>query len=76
MKGEKQERPLHSPLDNIMNIVRGLNEDAPVNNVSGGHIAGAVPGEMPPVFTNKKKRKPTPVGRYGSRRMWLQNGKS
>ncbi len=76
MKGEKQERPLHSPLDNIMDIVRGLNEDAPVNNVSGGHIAGAVPGEMPPVFTNKKKRKPTPVGRYGSRRMWLQNGKS
>ena len=76
MKEEKPERLINSPLENIMDIVRGLNEDAPVNNVSGGHIAGAVPGEMPPVFMKKKKRKPTPVGRYGSRRMWLQNGKS
>ena len=44
---------------------------APTNNVGGGNIAGAVPGETPPVF--KKKRKPTPVGRYGSRRMWIQD---
>ena len=69
-----------SPLENIRNIVRGLNEEmmggAPTNNVGGGNIAGAVPGETPPVFNKKKKRKPTPVGRYGSRRMWLQNGKS
>ena len=48
-------------------------EEAPVNNVGGGAIAGtpaADPGN-PPVF--KKKRKPTPVGRYGSRRAWLQD---
>ena len=44
---------------------------APTNNVGGGNIAGAVPGETPPVF--KKKSKPTPVGRYGSRRMWIQD---
>ena len=40
-----------------------------------GAIAGTAPaGDDPPVF--KKKRKPTPVGRYGSRRMWLQNLKT
>ena len=48
-----------SPLENIRDIVRGLNEEmmggAPTNNVGGGNIAGAVPGETPPVF--KKKRK-------------------
>ena len=80
MNEETPKRSLNAPLENIMNIVRGLNEEmmggAPTNNVSGGNIAGAVSGETPPVFNKKKKRKPTPVGRYGSRRMWLQNGKS
>lgn len=47
---------------------------APTNNVGDGKIAGAVPGEDPPVFPKKKKRKPTPVGRYGTRRTWRQNG--
>ena len=47
---------------------------APTNNVSDGKIAGAAPGEDPPVFPKKKKRKPTPVGRYGTRRTWRQNG--
>ena len=65
----------NSPLENIRDIVRGLNEEmmggAPTNNVGGGNIAGAVAGETPPVF--KKKRKTTPVGRYGSRRMWIQD---
>ena len=68
-------------IDRIIGLVRNLKEEgivggAPTNNVGSGHIAGAVPGKEPPVFMNKKKRKPTPVGRYGSRRMWLQNGKS
>ena len=45
------------------------NEDAPANSASGGGIAG-LPPDSPPV---KKKRKPTPVGRYGSRRAWLQD---
>jgi|TARA_B100000085_G_scaffold19042_1_gene16305 hypothetical protein len=47
---------------------------APTNNVGDGKIAGAAPGEDPPVYLKKKKRKPTPVGRYGTRRTWRQNG--
>jgi len=47
---------------------------APTNNVGDGKIAGTAPGEDPPVFPKKKKRKPTPVGRYGTRRTWRQNG--
>lgn len=46
---------------------------SPINNVGSGNIAGAVPGEDPPVFI-KKRRKPTPIGRYGTRRTWRQNG--
>ena len=49
-----------------------MDEDAPTNNVGGGRIAGTPDaGDDPPV--KKKKRKPTPVGRYGSRRAWLAN---
>ena len=43
---------------------------APTNNVGDGKIAGAALGEDPPVYVKKKKRKPTPVGRYGTRRTW------
>ena len=50
--------------------LKNMREDAPANSASGGGIAG-LPPDSPPVF--KKKRKPTPVGRYGSRRMWLQD---
>jgi len=53
-----EESSKRSPLDNIRNIVRSLNEDVPVNNVSSGHIAGAVPYKEPPVFMKKKKRPP------------------
>ena len=62
-------------LNKILNIVReSLYEDAPVNNVGDGKIAGTVEaGDDPPV-RKKKKRTPTPVGRYGTRRTWLQNG--
>jgi hypothetical protein len=46
---------------------------APTNNVGRGTIAGtAEAGDDPPV--RKKKRRPTPVGRYGTRRTWRQNG--
>ena len=50
---------------------------APTNNIGSGQIAGSVEaGDDPPVFP-KKKRKPTPVGRYGTRRTWRQqSGKS
>ena len=56
-------------LDKIINIIRNLNEE-PTNSAGSGAIAGLPPDE-PPV--RKKKRKETPVGRYGSRRMWLQD---
>tara|TARA_B100002019_G_scaffold274936_1_gene272351 strand:- start:103 stop:327 length:225 start_codon:yes stop_codon:yes gene_type:complete len=51
---------------------------APTNNVGSGNIAGtAEAGDDPPVYPKKKKRKPTPVGRYGTRRTWRQgNGRS
>tara|TARA_A100001201_G_scaffold2522_2_gene6335 strand:+ start:4707 stop:4895 length:189 start_codon:yes stop_codon:yes gene_type:complete len=59
-------------LDKVINIIRNLNEE-PTNSAGGGAIAGLPPDE-PPV--TKKKRKETPVGRYGSRRMWLQDLKN
>ena len=62
-----------SRLDRLIDMVRSIREEvaaAPTNNASSGAIAG-LPPDSPPVF--KKKRKPTPVGRYGSRRMWLQD---
>ena len=46
-------------------------EDAPVNNVSGGKIAGA--NEDPPVRI-KKKKKNIYLG-LGSRVQWLRNVK-
>ena len=56
-------------INKIINIIRNLNEDAPVNSVGGGHIAGtAEAGDDPPV----RKRKKTPKGRIGSRVPWLQ----
>ena len=59
-------------INKVISIVRRLKEDAPTMSMGGGGIAGSVEaGDDPPV--GKKKRKPTPVGRYGSRRMWLQD---
>ena len=56
-------------INKIIGIIRNLNEEAPVNSVGGGHIAGtAEAGDDPPV----KKRKKTPIGRVGSRVPWLQ----
>jgi hypothetical protein len=56
-------------LDKIINIIRNLNEE-PTNSAGSGAIAGLPPDE-PPV--KKKRRRETPVGRYGSRRMWIQD---
>ena len=59
-------------INKVISIVRRLKEDAPTMSMGGGGIAGSVEaGDDPPV--GKKTRKPTPVGRYGSRRVWLQN---
>ena len=61
-------------LDKIIKIFRKINEEAaavsaaPTNNASGGAIAG-LPPDQPPVRLNKK-RIPTPIGRYGTRRTW------
>ena len=60
-----------SRLDKLISIVKSIREEVAIaNNASSGAIAG-LPPDSPPVF--KKKRKPTPVGRYGSRRLWLQD---
>ena len=62
-----------SRIDKLISIVKSIREEvaaAPTNNASSGAIAG-LPPDSPPV--NKKKRKPTPVGRYGSRKLWLQD---
>ena len=60
-------------LDRIINFIREeMMTTVPTNNASSGAIAG-LPPDSPPVFNKKKKRKPTPVGRYGSRRAWLQD---
>ena len=57
-------------LSNIMNMARSIREEAAIaNSVGGGGVAGLT-GE-PPVNL-KKKRKPTPIGRYGTRRTWMQ----
>ena len=49
-------------LENVINIIRSLNESmgvaamgGPTNNVGDGKIAGAVPGEAPPVRRKKKR---------------------
>ena len=66
-----EDRVADSRLQTIINMVKGLREEVAIaNNASSGAIAG-LPPDSPPV--NKKKRKPTPVGRYGSRRAWLQD---
>ena len=47
-----------------------MDEDAPINNVGGGQIAGTKEaGDDPPV---RKKKKKIYLGK-GSRRYWLQS---
>ena len=58
---------------NLRAPIRNLGEEVaagPTNSVGGGQIAGtAEAGDDPPV--RKKKRKRTPNGRVGSRKLWL-----
>ncbi len=63
-------------LENVINIIRSLNEEmgvaamgGPTNNVGDGKIAGAVPGEDPPV---RRKKKRYIYGGTGSRKFWLK----
>ena len=49
-----------------------MSEEAPVNNVGGGQIAGTrEAGDDPPV----KKKKRYIYSGHGSRKMWLKNKK-
>ena len=59
-------------LDRIINLIREemMGAGAPTNNVGSGNIAGA--NEDPPVFLKKKKRNPTPLGRYRTRVNWMK----
>ena len=66
----------NSPVESISDIIRSLRnikEEAPVNNVGGGAIAGTAPaGDDPPV-RKKKKTLPTILARgkmKGSRTRW------
>ena len=62
-------------LNKILDIIReSLYEDAPVNNVGGGQIAGTVEaGDDPPVKRKKKKY----ISQKGLRKMWSPtNGRS
>ena len=63
-------------LDRIINLIREemVGAGAPTNNVGSGNIAGA--NEDPPVFLKKKKRKPTPLGRYRTRVNWMKKDES
>lgn len=58
-------------LDNSIRIIRNLMEDAPVNAVGGGHIAGVGVGSQgEPGVKPRKKKKYIYSGR-GSRKFWL-----
>ena len=76
MTDENKNRKAVNPLDSIISMIRNLREEAPVNNVGGGAIAGTAPaGDDPPV--RRKKKKPTILARgrmTGSRTRW-SNGK-
>ena len=58
-------------LSNIMNMARSIREEAIANSVGDGSGVAGITGEPPVKIKNKRKR--TPVGRYGSRRMWIQD---
>ena len=45
----------------------GFSSKAPAKGLTAG---------FDPLLGKKKKRKPTPVGRYGTRRTWMQKGES
>jgi hypothetical protein len=70
----RSERDGKEYADHILSspALKNMREDAPVNNVSSGHIAGAVPGEPPPVFMKKKYRPPILARGLmpGSRKRW------
>ena len=53
-------------LEKIIEYIREQLVGMPTNNATSGNVAG-LPPDTPPV---KKKRKPTPLGRYRTRVNW------
>ena len=66
-------------INKIISTLRSLREEAPTNAVGDGSDTAIPQTHEPGVKKKKKKREPTPVGRYGTRRTWTQflngNGK-
>ena len=68
-------------LEKIINLIReqmAAGSGAPPNH-TGPHVAEFSPvmdGEQTGLKVKKKKRRPTPVGRYGTRRTWKQTSES
>ena len=67
-------------LDRIINLIR---EAMMTTGSSAGKpgFSSKADAEGPtagfdPLLGKKKKRKPTPVGRYGTRRTWMKKGES
>ena len=67
-------------LDRILNFIR---EEMMTTGSTAGKpgFSSKADAEGPtagfdPLLGKKKKRKPTPVGRYGTRRTWKQNSES
>ena len=69
-------------LDWIISLIRedmGAGAVGPPTNHTGPHVAEFSPvmdGEQTGLKVKKKKRRPTPVGRYGTRRTWKQTSES
>ena len=67
-------------LDRIINLIR---EEMMTTGSTAGKpgFSSKADAEGPtagfdPLLGKKKKRRPTPVGRYGTRRTWMQKGES
>ena len=67
-------------LDRIINFIR---EEMMTTGSTAGKpgFSSKADAEGPtagfdPLLGKKKKRKPTPVGRYGTRRTWMKKGES
>ena len=67
-------------LDRIINLIR---EEMMTTGSTAGKpgFSSKAPAKGPtagfdPLLGKKKKRKPTPVGRYGTRRTWMKKSES
>ena len=67
-------------LDRILNFIREemmtTGSTAGKPGFSSKADADGPTAGFDPLLGKKKKRKPTPVGRYGTRRTWMKKGES